>query len=116
MGAWVPSRATICPRQTYNFSLAWNLYRHRSFGAAQLFAKELDCDEGRYNNCHDDRRAYHGVGRQADIIECLTKDVRDEAGQTDGPEDRKGGAMSGSSMIGQCATSLISIRMKRDLF
>jgi hypothetical protein len=57
----------------------------------QLFTEEFDCDENGYNTRPDDRRACHSVGRQADIGECLTQDVRDEAGQTDGPEDHKSG-------------------------
>jgi hypothetical protein len=51
-----------------------------TLGATELFTEEFDCDENGYNTRPDDRRACHSVGRQADISECISQDVRDEAG------------------------------------
>jgi hypothetical protein len=82
----------------------------------QFFIEVFDCDEKGYNNRPDNRCAYYGVGRQTGAAEALAQDVRDEASQADGPEDDKGGTMSGSWMIGQCSTLTISLRMKRRLF
>jgi hypothetical protein len=74
------------------------------FRLPQFFTEVFDCDKKGYHNRPDDRHGYNGIGRQTGTAEALAQDVRDEASQANGPEDDKGGTMSGSWMIRQWFT------------